>query len=223
MRAKTVSEAVESRRTVRAFLPTPVPRDTILSILDRARMAPSGCNFQPWEATILTGEPLRALQAKMLEAPMQDPVEYDVQPKAITEEYRDRLRAIGALMYGAEGVGRDDAEGRRALGRRNLISFGAPVLLLCYFPRFMGPPQWSDVGMWLQTIMLLAREEGLDTCPQEALAIHARLIKAHIGVDDTTHIFFCGLGIGFRDAETDTNRHERPRVPLERQVRLIGF
>ena len=224
MRAATVSEAVASRRTVRAFLPKPVPLDAVERILDKARMAPSGCNFQPWEATVLTGAPLAALQAEMLVAPMQtDPVEYDIQPKAITDEYLDRLRGVGALMYGAEGIARDDAAARQAFMRRNIVSFGAPVLLLCHFPRFMGPPQWADVGMWLQTIMLLAREEGLDSCPQEFMALYARLIKAHIRVDDATHILFCGLGLGYRDADTDTNRYERPRVPLERQARFMGF
>lgn len=223
MQARTVSEAVETRRTIRSFLPTPVPRDTIERLLDKARMAPSGCNFQPWEATVLTGEPLRALQEKMMTAPMQQPVEYDIQPAGLTEEYADRLRGIGALMYGSVGVARDDAEGRMTLARRNIVSFGAPVLLLCHFPRFMGPPQWADVGMWLQTIMLLAREEGLDSCPQEFMALYARLIKDHIGVDDATHILFCGLALGYRDPDAPGNGHPRPRVPLERQIRFIGY
>ena len=224
MRSTTVSEAVESRRTVRAFLPTPVPLATVERILDKARMSPSGCNFQPWEATVLTGEPLKALQDEVAVAPMQhDPVEYDIQPKDITEPYLERLRGVGALMYGAEGIARDDLDSRTAFMQRNLVSFGAPVLLLCHFPRFMGLPQWADIGMWLQTIMLLAREEGLDTCPQEFMALYAKLIKAHIGVDDATHILFCGLGIGYRDENKDTNRFDRPRVPLDQQARFIGF
>ena len=126
-------------------------------------------------------------------------------------------------MYGAEAIARDDTGSRTAFMRRNIVSFGAPVLLLCHFPRFMGPPQWADVGMWLQTVMLLAREEGLDTCPQEFMALHARLIKQHIGVDDASHILFCGVSLGYRDAGKDTNRHERPRGPLDQPARFIGF
>lgn len=106
---------------------------------------------------------------------------------------------------------------------QNITGFGAPVLLLCYLPRLMGPPQWSDVGMWLQTIMLLLREEGLDSCPQEFLAVHGRLIKAHIGVSDESHIFFCGLAIGHRDPAHATNSYQRTRVPLDQQVRFEGF
>jgi nitroreductase len=223
MRATSVSEAVATRRTVRAFLPTPISRDLIAGILDRARMAPSGCNFQPWEATILTGEPLRRLQQAMRDAPMQDPPEYDIQPKDITDTYLDRLRGIGTIMYGAEAIARDDAAARRAFMARNIVSFGAPAVLFCHFPRFMGPPQWADIGMWLQTVMLLAREVGLDTCPQEYMALYARLIKAHIGIDDTTHILFCGLGIGYRDPAAGGNGFERPRVPLDEQARFIGF
>jgi len=221
--SKSVSDAVASRRTVRAFLTTPVSQSQVESILDRARYAPSGCNFQPWEATILTGEPMRALQHKMRGAPMQDPVEYDIQPKDIGEEYLERLREVGALMYGTQGIARADQDARQTFAERNIASFDAPVLLLCHFPRIMGLPQWADVGMWLQTIMLLAREEGLDTCPQEYMALYARLIKNHIGVDDRSQILFCGLGIGYGDPDHPANRFDRPRVPLERQARFLGF
>lgn len=223
MQQMSVREAVATRRTVRAFLPDEVPQDLIQDILDRARMAPSGCNFQPWEATILAGAPLRRLQEALRAAPVQTPVEYDIQPKAITQEYMERLRSNGALMYEAEGIARDDAAARQAFMARNIDLFGAPVVLFCHFPRFMGPPQWADVGMWLQTVMLLAREAGLDTCPQEYMALYARLIKAHIGIDDATQILFCGLGIGYRDPEAGGNSFARPRVPLERQARFIGF
>ena len=223
MTQMTVSDAVLSRRAVRAFLDRPVDREVLLRVLDKARWSPSGCNFQPWEATILTGEPLRALQEKMTREAPQNPVEYVIQPTDIGSEYLQRLAENGERQYASEGIARDDATGRQAAVMRNYTAFGAPVLLLCHFPRVMGPPQWSDVGMWLQTVMLLLREEGLDSCPQEFLSLYARLIKAHIGVDDETQIFFCGLAIGYRDEAAPVNSYERPRVPLERQVRLLGF
>ena len=103
------------------------------------------------------------------------------------------------------------------------MSFKAPAVLMCYFDRRMGSPQWSDVGMWLQTIMLLLRGEGLDTCPQEFLAMHAKLIKEFIGVSDETHIFFCGIAIGYRDEEAAVNGFERQREPVEGNVRFMGF
>lgn len=219
----TVSEAVLSRRAVRAFSNKTVPLEVLTQVMDKARFAPSGCNFQPWEATILTGEPLHSLQAKLTSSAPQSPVEYDIQPKDMPTEYLARLAENGERQYSAEGIARDDAAARRAFVMRNYTAFGAPVLLLCHFPRVMGPPQWSDVGMWLQTIMLLLREEGLDSCPQEFLSLYGKLIKDHIGVSDEDQIFFCGMAIGYRDLAAPVNGYDRPRVALDRQVRFAGF
>lgn len=219
----TVSEAVSSRRSIRAFLDTPVDLETIRRVLDKARFAPSGCNYQPWEASVVTGAPLRALQEKMKNASPQDPPEYDWSAPSFSPAHKARLDDVSARMYGAMDIARDDKAARWAFFNGNRISFGAPAVLFCYFPRFMGPPQWSDVGMWLQTVMLLLREEGLDSCPQEYLWQYARLIKDHLGVDDETHIFFCGLAIGYRDPGAPVNGFERARVPLDDQVRFIGF
>lgn len=218
-----VTDAVLSRRSVRAFLDTPVPSDALNRVMDKARWAPSGCNYQPWEATILTGEPLRALQDKMVGATFQSPAEYVVIPPELEELYKARLAETGARMYGSKGIARDDKEERAAQAIRNFRSYGAPVVLMCHFPRYMGPPQWSDVGMWLQTIMLLLREEGLDSCAQEYLSFHAKLIKEHIGVDDATELFFCGLAIGYRDDSDFINNFDRPRAPLDDLVKFVGF
>jgi nitroreductase len=223
MSQMTVSEAVLSRRSIRAFKPDPVPQDVLRRVMDKARWAPSGCNFQPWEATILTGAPLAELQAKMLVTPLQDPIEYSWSQPEVIPECKARLHAVGAAMYQAMGVGRGDGDARADFVRNNVTSFGAPAVLMCYFDRRMGPPQWSDTGMWLQTIMLLLREEGLDSCPQEFLAMHARLIKDFIGVSDETHIFFCGIAIGYRNEENPVNGFERAREPVDGNVRFLGF
>jgi nitroreductase len=219
----TVSEAVATRRSVRAFLDRPVELETLRRVMDKARFAPSGCNFQPWEATVITGEPLKALQEKMLAAPYQKPAEYVITPPDIGDAYQARLFELGERMYGAMGIAREDKAGRAGVMRANFRSFDAPAVLLCYMPRVMGAPQWSDVGMWLQTVMLLLREEGLDSCPQEFLAFHGKLIKDHIGVSDDTHIFFCGMGIGYRDPDAPINSFARERVSLDEQIRFMGF
>lgn len=221
--SKSVTDAVLSRRAVRVFRNEPVPLNVLRDVLEKARYSPSGCNFQPWEATVLTGEPLRDLQKKMSTSRPQDPVEYVIQPPEISAEHLRRLSENGEFQYGSEGIARDDAAGRQAFIMRNYAAFGAPAVLLCYFPRVMGPPQWADVGMWLQTVMLLLREAGLDSCPQEFLSLYGKLIKDHIGVDDETHIFFCGLCIGYRDADAPVNNYDRPRIPLDEQVRFLGF
>ncbi|MDG2003123.1 MAG: nitroreductase [Novosphingobium sp.] len=223
MKAETVSEAVLSRRSIRDFTDRPVPLQVLRRVLDTARWAPSGCNFQPWEATVLTGEPLRSLQATLRAAPPQDPIEYVITPPDIPQEYKDRLAATGAKQYGSMGIARDNVAIREHATASNIVSFGAPVLLLCHIPRVMGLPQWSDVGMWLQTVMLLLREEGLDSCAQEYMAMWGRLIKQHIGIADEEQILFCGLAIGYRDEDNPVNAFERERAPLERQLRFIGF
>ncbi|KPF93699.1 nitroreductase [Novosphingobium sp. AAP83] len=219
----TVSEAVLSRRSIRVFKPDVVPFEVLHRVMDKARWSPSGCNFQPWEATIISGEPLAQLQAKMLVSPMQDPIEYSWSDPEVIPECKARLQQVGASMYQAMGIGRSDAEARDDFVRNNVMSFGAPAVLLCYFDRRMGPPQWSDVGMWLQTVMLLLREEGLDSCPQEFLSMHARLIKEFLGVSDESHIFFCGIAIGYRVDDTAVNQFERQREPVEGNVRFLGF
>lgn len=223
MTSLSVSDAVLTRRAIRAFLPKAVELDTLTLVLEKARYCPSGSNLQPWRATILTGEPLRALQDKLARSVPQEPAEYPIVPPGVPAEYSARTAALGAAQYAALGIARDDEDARTAFRRQNLVGFGAPVLLLCHLPRVMDRPQWSDVGMWLQTIMLLLREEGLDSCPQESLSNYARLIKEHIGVDDQTDIFFCGMAIGYRDHSAPINNFERPRIPLDHQVSFSGF
>ena len=219
----TVAEAVLTRRSIRAFQDKPVPLDVLRRVMDTARWAPSGCNFQPWEATIVTGEPLKQLQAKMAVTPPQDPREYSWDDPEVIPECKARLHGVGKAMYAAMGIGREDVEARTKFMGANLVSFGAPAVLLCYFDRRMGPPQWSDVGMWLQTIMLLLRGEGLDSCPQEFLSVYAKLIKEFLGVSDETHIFFCGIAIGYRVEENPVNNFPREREPVDGNVKFLGF
>lgn len=218
-----VTEAVMSRRSIRSFLPSPVPRDVLEQVLETARWTPSGCNFQPWEASLLTGAPLSELQALIAAAPMQEPREYSWSDPEVLPDCLARMQEMGADMYTALSIERADKQARADFMAQNAQSFGAPALLLVYFPRVMGPPQWSDVGMWLQTIMLLLREQGLDSCPQEFLSLYARVIKDFLGVSDESHIFFCGLAIGYRDDSDAVNRFTRKRATLAEKVRFLGF
>lgn len=182
-----VVEAVQTRRSIRAFTSEPVSLETVRRVLDRARWAPSESNFQPWQATVLTGEPLKRLQARIQASAPQDPIEYDFSAPQQSPRHLARRQAEGAAWYGALGIARDDKAGRDGIARENMVSYGAPVLLVCYLERFHKPPQWSDLGMWLQTVMLLLREEGLDSCAQQFLTLYARVIKEEIGVSESRH------------------------------------
>jgi len=217
-----VSEAITSRRSVRAFTDQPVKLETIRRVMDNARWAASGCNFQPWEASILTGEPLKEFQAKMAaDGPGEG--EYDWSAPGQEEQYKERLNGVSAGMFGAMGIARDDGAGRMAAMGRNVTSFDAPALLLCYFPRLMKEAQWSDMGMWLQSIALLLREEGLDSCFQEFMGLYHKTIRAYLGLDDDRYMVFCGMAIGYRDTDAPVNNFERERVALDDHVQFLGF
>lgn len=217
-----VTEAVKSRRSVREFLDKPVDLETIRRVMDTARWAASGCNYQPWEASILTGEPLKELQAKLAADGPQKP-EYDWTAPGQEEAYKKRLDAVSSGMFGAMGIAREDKAGRMAAMGRNVTSFDAPALLLCYFPRLMKEAQWSDTGMWLQTVALLLREEGLDSCFQEFMGLYPKTIRDFLGLDHDRYMVFCGMAIGYRDPDAPVNNFERERVPLDEQVSFLGW
>lgn len=222
----TVSDAVATRRSVRAFLPDPVDRAILERVLEKAQRAPSGGNVQPWHALALAGEPLARLHATVAAVLPQGRAahapEYDVYPTALAGAYEDRRRAIGEAMYAALAIPREDKAGRLRQFVANFRGFDAPALLLVHTPRWMGPPQWSDIGMWLMTVMLLLREEGLDSCAQEAWAVYQKQIRETVSIPED-HIFFCGLAIGKRDGQAPVNTFEVPRAPLSEVVRFEGF
>lgn len=221
-KATSVTEAVTTRRSVRTFLDKPVDLATLRRVMDSARWAPSGCNYQPWEASIVTGQPLKDLQARIVSSGPQAG-EYDWAAPGTEVAYKERLNAVSAGMFGAMGIARDDAAGRMAAMMKNAVSFDAPAVMFVYFPRLMKEPQWSDTGMWLQTVALLLREEGLDTCFQEYMALYANTIRDFLGLDHERYMFFCGMAIGYRDPEAPVNNFERERVPLDEQVKFVGF
>lgn len=221
-----VSEAVATRRTVRAFLDQPVDQAILRRVLERAQNAPSGGNTQPWNATVITGEPLARLLADVAailpEGTARHKPEYAIYPPELDGAYADRRKGVGEAMYAALDIPRDNKMGRLAWFARNFQAFGAPVLMLIHTPRYMGRPQWSDIGMWLQTVCLLLREEGLDSCPQEAWAIYQEQIRAVVSIPED-HIFFCGMGVGWRDPDAPVNTFPVPRAPLDEVIRWEGF
>ena len=162
-----VSEAVASRRTIRAFLDKPVDQAVLRRVLEKAQNAPSGGNTQPWNATVITGAPLARLLADVAailpEGAARHKPEYHIYPPELDGRYAERRFGVGEAMYAALGIPREDKASRIRWFARNFQAFGAPVLMLVHTPRYMGRPQWSDIGMWLQTVCLLLREEGLDS------------------------------------------------------------
>ena len=221
-----VTEAVTSRRSIRQFLDKPVDRATLEQVLATAQRTPSGGNTQPWNAVVVGGEALQDITAKIKKktktAPMGENMEYAIYPKDLEGRYEEQRRAVGRDMFESIGLARDDSAGRVAQMARNWDSFGAPVQLFTYTRKYMGPPQWSDMGMWLQTVMLLLREAGLDSCSQEIWAMYGSYMRELLGIDDD-HIFFCGMAIGYRDPDAPINNFEVPRIPIRDAIEFRGF
>ncbi|MCS6985846.1 MAG: nitroreductase [Sphingomonadaceae bacterium] len=221
-----VSEAVAARRSVRGFRPTPVDPAVIRRVLEVAARAPSGGNLQPWYIDVVGGERLEELKAimrrRLIEAPTGEPTDYDIYPKDLPSPHRDYRFQVGEDLYGALGIPREDKARRLAWFARNFQFFGAPLALFCSTLKVMGPPQWSDLGMFLQTVMLLLKEEGLDSCAQECWSLYPRTVGAFLGLPDD-RILFCGMSIGFADPEDPANAWRSRRAPLEAWARFHGL
>ena len=221
-----VSQAVDSRRSVRGFLPKPVDPAIIRRVVEKAGRAPSGGNVQPWYIDVVGGERLDALKAimarRVVEAPKGEPTDYDIYPKPLPSPHRDYRFQVGEDLYGALGIPREDKMARMMWFARNFQFFGAPVALFCSTLRTMGPPQWSDMGMYLQTLMLLLREEGLDSCAQECWAIYPQTVGAWLGYP-ADRMLFSGMAIGYQDEADQANRFQSRRAKLEDFAQFHGI
>ncbi|GAC1620152.1 MAG: nitroreductase [Nevskia sp.] len=222
----TVSEAVRSRRSVRAFLDRPVPAAVLREVVELAARAPSGGNVQPWKIRVLAGAPLAELKAimrrRVLEAPQGEPADYEIYPANLWEPHRTARYALGEQMYALLGTPREDKPGRLRQFARNYQFFDAPAALFCHVDRRMGAPQWSDLGMYLQTLMLLLRERGLDSCAQECWSAYRETVDRCLGAAPET-MLFCGMAIGHADPDAAVNRLESQRLPLAQFAEFRGL
>jgi nitroreductase len=214
-----VTDAVNARKSVRAFRPDPITDGTIAELLTVASRAPSGGNVQPWRIYVVNGESMARFREFIATRQIEAPA-YDIYPQGLTEPYRTSRYKIGEDMYATLGIEREDKAGRLAQFAKNIDFFGAPAAIFCFVERQMGPPQWSDLGMFLQTFMLLAQEAGLDTCPQEAWAVHEQAVSEFVGAPEEQRIF-CGVAIGHADTEHPINSLVSAREPLEVFARFV--
>jgi nitroreductase len=188
-------------------------------LLTAAARAPSGGNLQPWRIYVINGEAMARFRAFIADRPPVAP-EYDVYPPNLWEPYRTNRFALGEAMYATIGIGRDDRPGRLAQFAKNLDFFGAPAALFCFVDRGMGPPQWSDLGMFLQTFMLLAQEAGLDTCPQEAWAVQHEAVREFCGAPPE-QMLFCGMAVGHGDRAAPINSLVSERLPFDEWATFV--
>lgn len=222
----SVTGALHHRRSVRAFTGQPVDPELLKAVFAAAQRAPSGGNLQPWQATVLTGAPWQkvkdAVAARIVLGREGYQPEYDIYPKGLTDPWESRRFGVGEALYASLGIPRENKAGRLAQFVENYRGFGAPVMLFLHCSRIMGPPQWSDMGMWLQSVMLLLVEHGLASCPQECWAMYGATVRETLGLGED-QILFTGLAIGYADADAAVNGWPVPRAGIDEAVDWQGF
>ncbi len=228
-RTAIVDTAIASRRSVRAFLPTPVPRQTVEDILAVASRAPSGVNTQPWKVTVVTGPAKEALTQKILAAhdanaaagsTGADVGEYDYYPTDWVPPYIERRRKVGWDLYGLLGIAKGDKARMHAQHGRNYRFFDAPVGLIFTIDRILRQGSWLDYGMFLENIMIAARGRGLDTCPQAAFIGFHRVIAEQLQLP-ASEMVVCGMSLGWADESAPENRLVTERAPVAAFTRFI--
>jgi nitroreductase len=215
--ANTVETAINSRRSVRAFLERPVRREAIEHILNLGKRAPSGGNMQPWKVHIVTGNVKAELEADLvqtIEEGIDPKPEYNYYPTRWQEPFLSRRRLIGEQLYQLLGIGRRDVEARRQHYMQNFTFFGAPVGMIFCVDRNLSSGSWMDVGMFMQTIMLAARSVGMHTCPQASFTSYHQVVRKHLKIPDND-ILLCGMALGYEDQAKPENHLQSPRVPLD--------
>ena len=215
-----VSDAVASRKSIRRFLDKPVSDDLLKELLEKSKRAPSGGNLQPWRVFVINGETTPKFLDYLKTSEIKDKPEYAVYPPDLKSPYRDSRFKVGEDMYALLDIPREDEPARFAHLARNFEFFGAPAGFFCFVDRCMGPPQWSDLGMFLQTFMLLAQEAGLDTCAQEAWANRAQSVANFVDAPEEL-MLFCGMAIGYKDADQPVNTLVSDREPFDVWAKFV--
>lgn len=221
-----VSEALATRISARAFLDKPVPKEIVLKILEGAARAPSGGNLQPWHVWVIAGDEMKRFKALIAEKlktnPAGEETEYHIYPPNLKEPYRSRRYKCGEDLYATISIPRENKPARLMQLAKNYQFFGAPVGLFFAIDRDMQQGQWADLGMYMQSIMLLAREYGLHTCPQEAWARWHRTIREFLQMPPEV-MLFAGMALGYMDESHPINTLRTDRAPLEQYASLRGL
>ncbi len=215
----TLDDAIRARRSVRGYLPRPVPEATIREVFELAQWSPSNCNIQPWVPHVVSGQRLRTIGRAMTAAARAGlPPEPDFEARAAYPgHYRERQVDAARRLYGAMGVARDDRAGRDAAYLRNLDAFSAPHAVFVFMHEPFGAREATDVGMWAQTLMLVLATRGIASCAQGALGLHPSIVREHLGLDPT-HRLMMGIAFGYEDPAVAANAARTARAPLDEAV-----
>lgn len=218
-----VKEALKQRKSTRAFLPKEVEKEKIIRILDAARHAPSGTNTQPWQVAVVTGEK-RCRLGDLMETAFRNgqagAMEFQYYPEIWDGVYKDRRRACGLQMYSTLNISREDKQRQQDQWTANYRAFDAPVMLFFFIDQILETGSYLDYGMFIQSIMLMAVEEGLATCPQAALGEYPEIVKRELGYSDDKKLVV-GMAMGYEDPEHIVNSYRTPREEVEQFTRFF--
>ena len=218
-----VKNALENRKSVRAFLDKAVPTDLINAVLEQAKNAPSGVNTQPWQVAVITGETKQKLGKKMEEtfrSGTKGEMDYQYYPLDWQGAYKERRKACGLLMYSTLEISREDRARQTDQWAANYRAFDAPVMLLFFMDKVMETGSYLDYGMFLQSVMLSATEHGLSTCPQAALAEYPEIAREVLDYGDD-QMLICGMALGYEDTDHLINSYRTEREDLDKIVRYF--
>jgi nitroreductase len=215
-----VVEAIYKRMSVRQFTNEPVSDDVIRQLLTDASRAPSGGNVQPWRIYVVNGESLTRMRDYLTTKPPVEEPEYLIYPEQLSEPYRTARFELGEQMYATLGIAREDKAGRRRQFANNNDFFSAPTAIFCYVDRQMNSPQWSDLGMFLQTFMLLAVDKGLGTCAQEYWSVRHGAVTEFVGAPEN-EMLFCGLALGHVDNSAPVNSLQSQRFSVDEFAKFV--
>ena len=219
-----IKDALKRRKAVRAFLDKAVENEKIRRILEAAKHAPSGTNTQPWQVAVVTGDTkirLGELLENAFRSGVKGQMDYQYYPGRWKEPYRGRRRACGLQLYTALGITREDRERQLEQWAANYRAFDAPAVLFFFMDPDMEKGSFMDYGMFLQSVMLAAVEEGLATCPQASLGEYPDIVREFLGYPDDT-ILVCGMAMGYEDTRAKVNSYRTPREDVHEFTRFFG-
>jgi nitroreductase len=215
-----VSEAILSRKSIRAFLSKPVPNALVSELLVKSARAANGGNLQPWKVFVINEKSMEEFKEFQSNWVKPETPSYNIYPPKLKEPYRTSRFELGEQMYALLDISREDKEGRITWVLKNFNFFDAPAAIFCFVDKQMGPPQWSDLGMFLQNFMLLAKEAGLDTCAQEAWSLKSDSVSEFVGANDDD-MLFCGMAIGYADKDAQVNQLISERRPIDQWATFL--
>lgn len=221
-----VTDALTKRKSIRAFLDTPVSAQEVTRLVETAQRAPSGGNVQPWQVVAVAGAAKDAVVEAAMQALIANPGgeegDYPIYPEKLHEPYRSRRYDIGERLYASINIAREDKAARQQQMLKNFGFFGAPVGLFIVIDKRMGHGQWAHVGMFMQSLALAAVEAGLGTCMQEAWARVRESVRSALGIGPD-HVVYCAIALGVPDDAAPINQMDSPRAPMEEVLTLKGF